>query len=67
MIAHELHGRDLPAWLEASIVITGTLIACVLTYEIVRRIAVLRPLFGLRPFESAPTAPARQPKAQPAQ
>jgi len=67
MIAHELHGRDLPAWLEASIVITGTLIACVLTYEIVRRIAVLRPLFGLRPFESAPTAPARQPTAQPAQ
>jgi hypothetical protein len=67
MIAHELHGRDLPAWLEASIVITGTLIACVLTYEVVRRIAVLRPLFGLRPFEFTPTAPARQPTAQLAQ
>ena len=67
MIAHELHGRDLPAWLEASIVIIGTLIACVLTYEVVRRIAVLRPLFGLRPFEFTPTAPARQPTAQLAQ
>jgi hypothetical protein len=67
MIAHEVHGRDLPAWLEASTVITGTLIACVLTREIVRRIAVLRPLFGLRPFQSAPTAPARQSTAQPAQ
>jgi Acyltransferase family len=48
MIAHELRGRDLPAWLEASIVISGTLAACVLTYEIVRRVAILRPLFGLR-------------------
>jgi Acyltransferase family len=48
MIAHELHGRDLPTWLEATIVIAGTIAACALTYEIVRRITVLRPLFGLR-------------------
>jgi surface polysaccharide O-acyltransferase-like enzyme len=63
MIAHELHGRDLPAWLEASIVISGTLAACVLTYEIVRRIAILRPLFGLRAaaLERAPVRPAAQP------
>ena len=67
MIAHELHGRDLPAWLEASIVITGTLTACALGYEIVRRIAVLKPLFGLRLSVSEPTVPARRPTAQPAQ
>ena len=66
MIAHELHGRDLPAWLEASIVISGTLAACVLTYEIVRRIAVLRPLFGLRVSALEQTLPARR-TAQPAQ
>jgi hypothetical protein len=48
MIAHELRGRDLPAWLEATIVIVGTFTACVLSYEVVRRTAVLRPLFGLR-------------------
>jgi hypothetical protein len=66
MIAHELHGRDLPAWLEAGIVISGTLAACVGTYEIVRRIAILRPLFGLRASASAPELPAR-PAAQPAQ
>jgi acyltransferase-like protein len=67
MIAHELHGRDLPAWLEASIVITGTLTACALSYEIVRRIAVLKPLFGLRLSVSKPTIPARRPTTQSAQ
>jgi hypothetical protein len=66
MIAHELHGRDLPAWLEAGIVISGTLAACVVTYEIVRRIPILRPLFGLRASVSEPALPAR-PTAQPAQ
>ncbi len=66
MIAHELNGRDLPAWLEASIVISGTLAACVVTYEIVRRIAMLRPLFGLRVAAFEPTVPV-PPAAQPAQ
>lgn len=67
MIAHELQGRDLPVWLEASIVVTGTLATCVLTYEIVRRTAVLRPLFGLRLWVSEPDVPALRPTAQPAQ
>jgi surface polysaccharide O-acyltransferase-like enzyme len=59
MIAHELRGYDLPAWLEAAIVIAGTFATCVLTYEIVRRIAVLRPLFGLRPHATEPVLPAQ--------
>jgi hypothetical protein len=66
LIAHELRGSGLPAWLEASIVISGTVVTCALTYEIVRRIAVLRPLFGLRVRAFEPAAPA-QPAAQPAQ
>jgi hypothetical protein len=66
MIAHELRGRDLPAWLEASIVISGTFAACVVTYEIVRRIAVLKPLFGLRVPAFEPALPGR-PTTQPAQ
>jgi hypothetical protein len=66
MIAHELRGRGLPAWLEAATVISGTFAACVLTYEIVRRIAVLRPLFGLRSAAVEPTLPAR-PMTQPAE
>jgi hypothetical protein len=59
MIAHELRGRGLPAWLEASIVIAGTVAVCVLTYEIVRRVAVLRPLFGLRMAVSKHALPRR--------
>jgi hypothetical protein len=66
MIAHELQGRDLPAWLEASLVISGTLAACVLAYEIVRRVTILRPLFGLRVSAPEPALPARR-AAQPAQ
>jgi hypothetical protein len=64
MIAHELHGSDLPAWMEEGIVISGTLAACVLTYEIIRRIVILKPLFGLRvsAFEQKlPVRPATQP------
>jgi hypothetical protein len=66
MIAHELHNRGVPAWLEASIVISGTIATCVLSYEIVRRISMLRPLFGLRPAPSGQAALARR-TAQPAQ
>jgi hypothetical protein len=66
MIAHQLQGWDLPAGLEAGIVISGTLAACVLTYEIVRRITILRPLFGLRAFAPEPALPVRR-AVQPAQ
>jgi hypothetical protein len=66
MIAHALHGRDPSASLEAGIVIVGTLAACVLTYEIVRRITILRPLFGLRLEASGKASPALE-AAQPAQ
>ena len=48
MIAHQLQGYDLPAWLEASVVIAGTAAVCGLTYELVRRTTILRALFGLR-------------------
>lgn len=66
MIAHALHGEGLPAWLEAAIVIAGTAAACVVTYEIVRRIPILRPLFGLRIGASGPAIPASV-RSQPAQ
>ena len=66
MIAHALHGEDLPAWLEAGIVISGTAAACVLTYEIVRRVRILRPLFGLKMGTIEPAVPARA-VSQPAQ
>ena len=67
LIAHALHGRDVPTGLEAGIVITGTIATCVLTYEIVRRVAVLRPMFGLRTAASVGsvmTVRANSPSAQ---
>lgn len=48
MIAHRLKVWHLPAWLEAGLVILGTAAACGAGYEIIRRIRLLRPLFGLR-------------------
>jgi hypothetical protein len=66
LIAHALHGRDLPAWLEAGIVITGTIATCVLSYEIVRRVTILRPLFGLRGLPAGPPVTVRV-SSQPAQ
>jgi hypothetical protein len=47
LIAHELKSLGLPAWIEATIVTGGTLAICAATYEVVRRVHVLRPLFGL--------------------
>jgi hypothetical protein len=67
LIAHALHDRDVPTGLEAGIVITGTIATCVVTYEIVRRVAVLRPLFGLRTAASVGsvmTVRANSPSAQ---
>jgi hypothetical protein len=59
MIAHALRGSGLSAWQEAAIVIGGTVVACVVTYEIVRRVALLRPLFGLRMAAPEPAMPMR--------
>jgi hypothetical protein len=41
-------------------------VACALTYEIVRRVTILRPLFGLRMGAAGPAMPASA-QSQPAQ
>jgi hypothetical protein len=56
LIAHQLRGLGLPASIEAAIVVSGTLASCAATYEIVRRVGMLRPLFGLKP--GTPYAPS---------
>ncbi|CCD90853.1 conserved membrane hypothetical protein [Bradyrhizobium sp. ORS 375] len=61
MIAHALKGSGLPAALEAGIIIAGTVVVCVVTYETVRRISWLRPLFGLRMATRRPVAAVQQP------
>lgn len=48
VLAYWLVPLALPVALEATLVIAGTLAACALGHEIVRRIGVLRPLFGLK-------------------
>ena len=50
IIATDTAIRDLglPAWQEAAVAIAATAASCVLTYEIVRRVWWLRPLFGLK-------------------
>lgn len=48
VVAYWLVPLQLDAWLEASLVVAGTVAACLLGNEIVSRIAWLRPLFGLK-------------------
>lgn len=48
VVAYWLVPLQLDAWLEASLVVAGTVAACLLGHEIVRRVAWLRPLFGLK-------------------
>lgn len=59
LIAHALRGSGLSAGVEAGLIIGGTLATCIVTYEVVRRIALLRPLFGLKPQASEPDMPMR--------
>ena len=61
LIAHQLKGLGLSAALEAMIVIGGTALACVVSYELVRRIGMLRPLFGLRAASAPPHGPGPRP------
>ncbi len=62
-VAWWLAKRNLPLGLEAALVILATVAGCFATFEIVRRVAPLRPLFGLRwklrttPVGSRPRAP----------
>ena len=50
---HHLARMGLNQALEAAIMIAITFGACLLSYETVRRVAVLRPLFGLK-FRAKP-------------
>lgn len=43
-----LDSLGLPLWIEAPALIAATMAGCVATYEIARRIAWLRPVFGLK-------------------
>ena len=59
MIAYALRGSGLSAGLEAAVILSGTAASCVATFEIVRRVAWLRPLFGLRTETAGPAMSIR--------
>jgi hypothetical protein len=48
--AYHLSKLGLPQGIEAAILVASTFAACFATYEIVRRVNVLRPWFGLKPL-----------------
>ena len=63
VVGHDLAAKGLPVWAEAPILIAATALGCWLAFEIVRRVPLLRPLFGLalrdkpRPLDPALAAP----------
>jgi len=59
---HYLNQINLPVGVEATILITATAASCWIGYELVRRVPVLRPLFGLKASDPRKTPPvlARQ-------
>lgn len=63
VLGHHLTQLGLPVGAEAAILVLGTAAVCVVGYEIVRRIGVLRPVFGLRP--AAPQRLSAQAAATP--
>lgn len=50
---HHLDRLRWPVLLEAAVLVAITVLACVAGYELVRRVGVLRPFFGLRPISGA--------------
>jgi glucans biosynthesis protein C len=54
IFAVQLRSFALPVAVEAVVLVVLTLASCVLTYEVVKRVAFLRPLFGLKAFDRGP-------------
>jgi hypothetical protein len=52
VVGHYLAKERQPVGMEATLLIGGTIASCFATYEIARRIRVLRPLLGLKPLNS---------------
>lgn len=55
-IGYLLLAYELPAWAEAGLVTLGTIAGCGVLYEVIRRVAFLRPLFGLTYHSAAGAA-----------
>ena len=54
VVAHELVRLNLALWLEATLLVLATVAGCALSFEVVRRVPVLRPWFGLKTSAKLP-------------
>lgn len=54
VLAHQLKPLNIPAGWEAALLTAATFALCLAAYELIKRSALLRPLFGLRPRPDAP-------------
>jgi len=63
VVGQRLARLGLPQGLEALVLVAVTFAACFASYEVVRRVGVLRPLFGLKaePAAARPSSAARRP------
>ncbi len=59
VIAHNIQPLALPLPIEVALVIAGTVASCLASFELVRRIGWMRPLFGLKPLGAAPPTGAK--------
>ena len=57
VVGHHLTAVHLPVAAEAGLLIAATAIGCWATFEIVRRVDLLRPLFGLGTSKRIAAAP----------
>jgi len=53
VVGHYLAKERLPLGMEATLLIGATIAGCFVTYEVARRIRMLRPLFGLKPASAS--------------
>jgi glucan biosynthesis protein C len=58
LVGHALRPQDLGSSAEFAIIAAATVAGCFVTYEVVRRIGWMRPLFGLKPLARSPDATA---------
>jgi hypothetical protein len=65
IVGYELVRLRLPLALEAAILVLSTVAICVLTFEAVRRVPLLRPWFGLKPLARPGAALPRGAAARP--
>lgn len=59
VLAHDAKPLDLPPLLEGPLLVLLTFLLCFAGYEIIRRVPLLRPPFGLKRMEAAPSGTAR--------